>query len=317
MPSGYAENERLDLYLTRFVENATRSKVQDGIKNGFVSVNGTVPKASYKVQAGDQIRISLPKAPPPDALAEDIPLDIVFEDDHLIIINKPAGMVVHPAFGNWTGTLVNALLHHTEDLGETDDDLRPGIVHRLDKGTTGLLVVAKTEAALRHLSAQFAKHNLERTYQAVVWGHPPDEGVLEGNLGRSPKDRKKMTVLPDGQGKRAVTRFRVLQRFDHLSLLEFRLETGRTHQIRVHAAHAGWFVFGDPVYGGDTVRYGPNTGGRKTMFLQLFALLGRQCLHAKTLGFTHPATGEAMRFDSDLPDDFKTVLDRLEVHSRR
>ncbi len=312
VPPGHHENLRLDKYITQFVQNATRNKVQEGIKEGYVKVNGKVEKASYKMQPGDHIEIELPKPPPPEAKPEEIPLEIVHEDNDLILINKPPNMVVHPAFGNWTGTLVNGLLHHTGSLSEVNDAaIRPGIVHRIDKDTSGLLVVAKNDVAHNFLATQFAKHDIQRTYWAVVWGTPPAEGVFEGDIGRSKKDRKIMAVTDDGSGKHAVTHYRILEYFDHLALAEVRLETGRTHQIRVHFAHNGFPVFGDKVYRGDSVRYGSNTGARKAMFENLFASLNRQCLHAKTLGFVHPQSKENVFFDSELPGDFRNVLSKL------
>jgi 23S rRNA pseudouridine1911/1915/1917 synthase len=317
VPPGQHEAIRLDVYITQFVENATRNKVQDAIKSGYVCVNGKHEKASYKMLPGDEIFIELPIAPPPEAVAEDLPLDIVHEDDDLLVVNKAAGMVVHPAYGNWTGTLVNGLMHHVEELGDRDDDagdLRPGIVHRLDKDTSGLLVVAKNDATLADLSAKFAEKDVERTYWTVVWGTPPEEGTIEGDIGRSKHDRKLMTVLPQGRGKHAVTHYKVLEYFDYLSLLEVRLETGRTHQIRVHLAHIGHHVFGDLTYGGTSVRFGPNTGSRKVMFHKLITDLGRQALHAKTLGFEHPSTRKMIRFESELPADLQHVLDMLREH---
>lgn len=311
VPAGQQEEIRLDVYITSFVENATRNKVQDAIKAGYVKVNGKKEKASYKMQPGDNIYIELPKAPPPEAKAEEMDIDIVHEDDDLIVVNKQAGMVVHPAFGNWSGTLVNGLMHHVDELGESDNDLRPGIVHRLDKDTSGLLVVAKNDETLAKLSAKFAEKDVERTYWAIVWGTPAEVGTIEGDIGRSKHDRKLMTVLPGGRGKHAVTHYKVLEYFDYLSLVEVKLETGRTHQIRVHFNHIGHNVFGDPTYGGTSVRYGPNTGTRKTMFHKLITGLGRQALHAKTLGFEHPSTGEMIRFESELPEDFNYVLETL------
>ncbi|MBO6795359.1 MAG: RluA family pseudouridine synthase [Balneolaceae bacterium] len=316
VPPGQQEAIRLDVYITNFVENATRNKVQDAIKAGYVMVNGKKEKASYKLLPNDYIFIELPKAPPPEAKAEELELDIVHEDDDLIIVNKAAGMVVHPAYGNWTGTLVNGLMHHVDELGTADNDLRPGIVHRLDKDTSGLLVVAKNDETLAKLSAKFAEKDVERTYWAIVWGTPAEEGTVEGDIGRSKQDRKLMTVLQGGRGKHAVTHYKVLEYFDYLSLVEVRLETGRTHQIRVHFNHIGHNVFGDTTYGGTSVRYGPNTGNRKVMFHKLITRLGRQALHAKTLGFEHPSTGEMVRFDSELPEDFQHVLDTLREHCK-
>lgn len=315
VPDGQTTEIRLDLYITSFVQNATRNKVQKAIKEGHVLVNGSVEKPSYIVQPGDRIEISLPKPPPPKAEPEKMDLKIVYEDEELLVVDKPADMVVHPAFGNWSGTLVNGLLYHAgEQLSETDEtSLRPGIVHRLDKDTSGLLVVAKNENALKLLSDQFAEKKTKRTYWAIVWGYPPESGTIEGNIGRSPKDRKIMTILKEG-GKEAVTHFKTLERYDHLALLEVRLETGRTHQIRVHLQHQGLYVFGDSKYGGDNVRYGPNTGSRKNMFRNMFDALPRQALHAKTLGFFHPVSGDFMEFDSELPDDFLFVLSRLRTN---
>lgn len=313
VPAGQQESIRLDAYITSFVENATRNKVQKAIKDGYVSVNGKQEKASYKMLPGDEIHIELPIAPPPEAKAEELELNIVFEDEDLILVNKEAGMVVHPAYGNWSGTLVNGLMHHVEELGgeEEEENLRPGIVHRLDKDTSGLLVVAKNNETLAALSTKFAEKDIERTYWAIVWGTPSEEGTIEGDIGRSKHDRKLMTVLPDGRGKHAVTHYKVLEYFDYLSLVEVKLETGRTHQIRVHFAHIGHHVFADPTYGGTSVRYGPNTGQRKVMFHKLITGLGRQALHAKTLGFEHPKTGEMVQFDSELPEDFQHVLTTL------
>ncbi len=314
VPEGHHEQMRLDKYITGFIQNATRNKVQEGIRNGWVRVNGVLEKASYRVQPEDQIVIIIPKAPPPQAVGEEIPLDIVYEDDTLIVVDKPAGMVVHPSFGNWTGTMVNALLHHTQTLSAAnkDDVLRPGIVHRLDKDTSGLLVVAKNDLAHHHLSKQFAAKSVDRIYRAVIWGSPQkDEGSINQPLGRDPSDRKKMAVVKEGTGKPAITHYHVLQRFDHLALVDVTLETGRTHQIRVHFSWQGHPVLGDPVYGGDSVRFGPNTGSRKTMFQNIFSSLGRQCLHARLLGFEHPATREWMVFESPIPNDMQQTIDKI------
>jgi 23S rRNA pseudouridine1911/1915/1917 synthase len=312
VPDGQTTDIRLDKYITSFIQNATRNKVQKAIKEGFVLVNGKPEKPSYIMQPGDKIEITLPKPPPEKAKPEKMDLDIVYEDDELLIVNKPPDMVVHPAYANWTGTLVNGLLWHTENtLSNADEEtLRPGIVHRLDKDTSGLLVVAKNETAHQKLAKQFAHKKVKRKYWAIVWGDPPDEGTIESNIGRSPRDRKIMTVLKKN-GKRAVTHFKKIEAFDHLALLEIELETGRTHQIRVHMQHNGYYVFGDPTYGGDSVRYGPNTGSRKTMFKNLFSVMRRQALHAKTLGFIHPGTEEFVEFDSKLPSDFQFVLDKI------
>jgi 23S rRNA pseudouridine1911/1915/1917 synthase len=310
---GQHEPVRLDKYLTVMVKNATRTRVQEAIKNGWVLVNSKQEKASYNVQPNDRIDITLPVPPPPETTAEEIELDIVYEDDDLIIVNKPAGMVVHPAFGNWTGTLVNGLLFHAGRLSDVHEDMtRPGIVHRIDKDTSGLLVVARNDAAHQRLSAQFSRHTIKRHYLALVWGHPPDEGSIDAPIGRNRRDRKLMDVVEGG--KRAVTYYKVVERFDHLALVDVTLETGRTHQIRVHFAHINHPVFGDATYGGDTIRYGPNTGSRKQMFENLFLKLPRQCLHARVLGFTHPRTGEEVEFDAPLPADIAGVLETLRIN---
>lgn len=318
VPDGQHTDIRLDKYITSFIQNATRNKVQKAIKDGYVIVNGNTEKPSYTMQPGDKIEIRLPKPPPPEAEPEKMDLNIVYEDEHIVIVNKSVDMVVHPAFGNWTGTLVNGLLYHTqENLSLTDEEtLRPGIVHRLDKNTSGLLVVAKNDVAHQKLAKQFAEKTANRTYWTIVWGDPPDSGTIKGDIGRSPKDRKIMTVLPDGKGKSAVTHYKVLERFDHLALLEVNLETGRTHQIRVHMQHEGYYVVGDSTYGGAAVRYGPNTGSRKQMFNNLFARITDQMLHAKTLGVVHPVTDEYMEFNSDLPENFQHVLDTLRTNCK-
>lgn len=313
VPEGHQSGTRLDKYIASFIENTSRTKVQKAIDGGHVTVNDSVEKSSYNMQPGDVIDIHLPIPKPPEAKPEQMELDIVYEDDDLIIVNKEADMVVHPAYGNWTGTLVNGLMWYADELSEPEKDtIRPGIVHRLDKDTSGILVVAKNDETHRQLSEYFRTKDIERTYWAIVWGTPDkEEGTITGDIGRNPRDRKKMTVLPDGEGKHAVTHYKILEYFDHLSLLELKLETGRTHQIRVHLADRNLWVFGDQKYGGDSVRYGANTGSRKQMFNNLFASLQRQCLHAKTLGFEHPTTGEQVQFDSELPGDFQQVLGML------
>lgn len=319
VPDGHSENTRVDAYITQFVQNATRNKVQEAIKAGYVWVNEKPVKASYRMQPGDVIDIELPKPPPPDAKPEDIPIDIIFEDEHLLIVNKPAGMVVHPAFGNWTGTLVNGLLHHVDSLSDVDDELiRPGIVHRLDKNTSGLLVVAKNDTVHAKLSELFSTHDIERKYHAIVWGlFPEHTGTITGNIGRSRTDRKKMAVVDDDSGKHAVTHYRVLEELELLSYIELQLETGRTHQIRVHCSHLNHPVFGDVEYGGNSVRYGSNTGGRKDLFERLFKQMQHQCLHARTLGFVHPITGEELFFEAELPEAFQSVLNELREFANR
>lgn len=318
VPEGHSAAMRLDKYITGFIQNATRSKVQKAIEEGFVLVNGKKVRSSYGMKPGDIIDITIPKPPPPEVKPEKMDLDIIYEDDDILVVNKKAGRVVHPAYGNWTGTLVNGLLWHTDKLaGIEEESVRPGIVHRLDKDTSGILVVTKNKEAHRILSNYFRARDIERTYWAIIWGTPEqEEGTITGDIGRSPGDRKKMTVVPDGQGKHAVTHYKVLEHFDHLTLVKAKLETGRTHQIRVHFANEHHWVLGDRQYGGNSVRYGPNTGSRKQMFNNLFASLKRQCLHAKTLGFDHPRTGEFMEFESELPEDFQHVLDVLRTNCK-
>lgn len=313
VPEGHNSGVRLDKYITGFVQNASRTKVQKAIEDGYVTVNGSVEKSSYNMQPGDVIDIELPIPKPPEAKPEEMELDIVYEDEDLIIVNKSGDRVVHPAYGNWTGTLVNGLMWHADQLSKEDEDtLRPGIVHRLDKDTSGVLVVAKNEEAHRTLSKYFQTKDIERTYWAIIWGTPEQkEGTITGNIGRNPRDRKLMDVVEDDEGKHAVTHYKVLEYFDHLTLVEVQLETGRTHQIRVHFANENHWVFGDRKYGGDSVRYGPNTGSRRQMFNNLFSSMERQALHAKTLGFEHPRTGEFVEFSSSLPPDFAHVLETL------
>jgi 23S rRNA pseudouridine1911/1915/1917 synthase len=304
------KKERLDLFLTNHVQNATRTKVQHAIQDGMVMVNGRSVRSSHRVAPGEIIHITLPKAPPQDVVAENIPLDIPYEDEHLLVINKPAGMVVHPAFGNYTGTLVNALLYHCNSLPVPGDPTRPGIVHRLDKDTSGLLVVAKTDSAHAHLARQFVRRTIQREYQAIVWGiFPEPAGVIETLLGRSKADRKKMAVVREG--KLAITEYAVLEQFPYLSLIKLKLRTGRTHQIRVHLAHIHHPVFGDPAYNGRQLAWGPGTTRQKIEVQAFLKILPRQALHAKTLGFLHPATGRNVSFDSSLPDDMTQVLASL------
>lgn len=318
VPEGHHSGVRLDKYITSFIQNASRTKVQQAIEDGYVTVNGSVEKSSYNMDPGDVIDIHLPIPKPPDTKPEEMDLDIVYEDDDLIIVNKEAGIVMHPAYGNWTGTLVNGLMWYAEELSGSDSDtVRPGIVHRLDKDTSGIVVVAKNDETHRVLSEYFRTKDIERTYWAIVWGTPDkEEGIITGDIGRNRSDRKKMAVVPDGKGKHAITHYKVLEYFDHLTLVELKLETGRTHQIRVHFANEHHWVFGDQTYGGDAVRYGPNTGTRKQMFNNLFSTLERQCLHAKTLGFDHPSTGKFMEFDSPLPPDFTHVLQMLQQNCK-
>jgi len=282
-------------------------------------VNGVAVKQNYKIKPEDEVSIVMPyPVREIELIPEDIPLDIVYEDDTVIVLNKQANMVVHPGYGNYSGTLVNGLIHHFEQLPSKSDDFygRPGLVHRLDKHTTGLMVIAKTEDALTNLSKQFYDRTTERRYHALVWGDViEDEGTITGNLGRSNKDRKLMTVFPDGDyGKHAVTNYKVLRRFGYVTLVECKLETGRTHQIRAHMKHIGHTLFNDLEYGGDKVLKGTTFSKYKQFVLNNFSLLTGQALHAKTLGFVHPKTKEFMRFESELPSDFEAVLARWETY---
>jgi 23S rRNA pseudouridine1911/1915/1917 synthase len=316
--------ERLDLYISRNTQNATRNKVQKAIADGNVTINGKIAKSSKKVQPNDYIICKIMKPPPIELIPQDIPLDIVFEDDFLLVINKKAGMCVHPGFGNRYDTLVNALLYHfgereskqiefddeEEDEGEifAGDSIRPGIVHRLDKDTSGLLVVAKDAITHAKLSEQFSMKTSRREYNALVWGELKDDsGIIEGNIGRSSRDRKLFEVVKRG-GKTATTEYKVLERFRHLSLIELKLHTGRTHQIRVHTKHIGHPVFGDISYGGDLVLFGGEDKQFRIKAEKAIRFAGRQLLHAKTLGFLHPKTLQEMLFDSDLPDDMVEVM---------
>ncbi len=309
------KKERLDLYLSNAIENATRSKVQKLIEAGFVKVNGRVVKSSYLVQPEDIIEASHPITPRPEkAEPEEIPLDIVFEDEYLLIVNKPAGMVAHPAYSNYTGTLVNALLHHSSKLSNVNEPGRPGIVHRIDKNTSGLLVVAKDDWTHAQLAKQFSKHIIEREYQAIVWGlFKQKKEEINYNITRSKSDRKKFAVS-DTEGKSALTYYEVIEEFEFTSLLKLNLKTGRTHQIRVHLAAVNHPVFGDETYGGTKIVYGSSLPKIKNRVENLLKLIPRQALHAKTLGFEHPHTKEYVRFDSELPEDMTTLLEKLKLN---
>jgi 23S rRNA pseudouridine1911/1915/1917 synthase len=308
---------RVDKFLMNFIENATRSKIQQAAKAGNVLVNDIAIKSNHKVKPNDVVRVVLAYPPPEKLLvAEDIPLDIVYEDEEVIVVNKPAGMVVHPGHGNYSGTLVNGLIHHIENL-PTNSSERPGLVHRIDKDTSGLLVVAKTEFAMANLSKQFFDRTTERLYYALVWGHvEDDEGTIEGNIGRSFKNRLQMDVFPDGDfGKHAVTHYKVLERLTYVTLVQCKLETGRTHQIRAHFKHIGHTLFNDERYGGNDILKGTTFTKYKQFVNNCFKVLPRQALHAKTLGFTHPTTGEFMKFNSDIPEDITDCLDKWRTYS--
>ncbi|SFE41317.1 RluA family pseudouridine synthase [Thermophagus xiamenensis] len=305
---------RIDKFLVNRIENASRNKIQEAAASGSVLVNGKSVKANYKIKPDDIVTIEMSWPPREiEIVPENIPLDIVFEDNELIVVNKPPGMVVHPGYGNYTGTLVNALAWHLKDHPWFQSkDPRPGLVHRIDKDTSGLLVVAKTENAKTHLAQQFFNKTTSRTYQALVWGIvKEDEGTIVGNIGRNPRDRKQMTVFPDDtQGKPAVTHYKVLERLGYVTLLECRLETGRTHQIRVHLKHIGHTLFNDERYGGNQILKGTTFTKYRQFVKNCFSILPRQALHAKTLGFQHPTTGEMMEFDSPLPDDMTALLEK-------
>ncbi len=305
---------RIDKFLFNRLEKQSRSRIQAAAEAGNVIVNGTAVKSSYRVKPLDVIQIMLPyERRELEILPENIPLDIPYEDADLLIVNKPAGMVVHPGHGNYAGTLVNALAWHLrEEPGFSEKDMRAGLVHRIDKNTSGLLVVAKNERAHARLAKQFFDHTISRRYMALVWGDfAEDEGVIEGNIGRSQKDRLKMAVFPDGeQGKHAVTHWRVLERLGYVTLVECRLETGRTHQIRVHMESIGHPLFGDERYGGDRILRGTTFAKYKQFVENCFAIMPRQALHARSLGFTHPASGQPMEFEAALPADFQGVLEK-------
>ncbi|GAB2462707.1 pseudouridine synthase [Hymenobacter qilianensis] len=307
---------RIDKFLLNRLSHTSRTKIQNAILAEAVQVNEKVVKASYRIKPHDVITITLPEPPREfKVVPEPMELDIPYEDSALLIVNKPAGLVVHPAFGNWQGTLVNGLAHHLQNLPTgRNGEIRPGLVHRIDKDTSGLLVIGKSEWAMTHLSQQFFHHTIERTYLALVWGVPKEmEGTIRGHVGRSVKDRKVQAVFPDGeQGKPAVTHYKVLKTFRHVALLQCNLETGRTHQIRVHMKHIGHPLFSDATYGGDKILYGQRTGAYKAFVEKAFALMPRQALHAKSLGFEHPDTGQHLHFESELPADFAAVLDKWE-----
>jgi 23S rRNA pseudouridine1911/1915/1917 synthase len=311
---------RLDKFLFDRLANTSRNRIQVAAKAGNVLVNGKTAKPSQKVKPADEISVVLPYPQRElELVPEDIPLNILFEDDHILVINKQAGLVVHPGHGNWTGTLVNALLFHFGKLPSApgSESPRPGLVHRLDKDTTGVMVIGKTEEALTHLARQFFDRTSDRRYNALVWGDfDEDEGVIEGHIGRSPKDRTVQCVFPDGeQGKAAITRWKVLERFRYITLVECKLETGRTHQIRVHMQWKGHPLFNDANYGGDRVLKGTTFTKYKQFVENCFRMIPRQSLHARTLDIDHPITGERMHFESPLPPDMQAVLEKWRAYT--
>ncbi|QMU65642.1 MAG: RluA family pseudouridine synthase [Flavobacteriaceae bacterium] len=308
---------RVDKFLINFIENATRNKIQLAAKAGNILVNEVSVKSNYKVKPNDIVRVVFFYPPHENLLvAEDIPLDIVFEDASLIVVNKPPGMVVHPGHGNYSGTLVNGLMNHIENL-PVNGNHYPGLVHRLDKDTSGLLVVAKTDAAMAHLAKQFFYRTTERLYYTLVWGNiKEDKGTIKGHIGRNPKNRLQMDVFPDGEyGKPAVTHFKVIERLTYVTFIECKLETGRTHQIRAHFKHIGHPLFNDERYGGDQILKGTTFTKYKQFVENCFHVLPRQALHAKTLGFTHPITGKFLQFDSEIPEDMKTCLEKWRMYA--
>jgi len=305
---------RIDKFLAVRIENASRTRIQAAANAGNILVNNRTVKPNYRVKPGDVVQVVLPNPPREiELIPENIPLNIVFEDDDVVVVNKEPGMVVHPAYGNYTGTLVNALMWHFRDLPLfSTGELRPGLVHRIDKNTSGILVIAKNELALNRLSKQFFDRTTGRNYIAIVWGTPkPSSGIIAGNVGRNLRDRKIMQVFPDGsQGKNAITHYTVLEDIGYVSLVECRLETGRTHQIRVHFSHIKHPLFNDEEYGGDQILKGTTFAKYQQFVKNCFRILPRQALHAKSLAFDHPVTGKRLSFDSELPDDMKQVIEK-------
>jgi len=311
---------RIDKYLMNFIENATRNKIQAAAKDGSIFVNDIAVKSNYKVKPFDVIRVKFEHPPFENLLVgEDIPLDIVYEDDDLLVVNKPAGIVVHPGHGNYSGTLINALIFHFENLPKNSSD-RPGLVHRIDKDTSGLLVVAKTEHAMAHLSKQFKDKTSEREYVAIVWGNvKEDEGTVEGHIGRHPKNRLQNTVYEGDdayKGKPAATHYKVIERLGYVTLLSCKLETGRTHQIRVHMKYIGHTLFNDERYGGNLILKGTTFTKYKQFVSNCFKVLQRQALHAKNLGFEHPVTGKQMSFNTDVPQDMQKCIEKWRHYAK-
>lgn len=312
---------RIDKFLFNRIENISRTRIQSAAEAGCILVNQKPVKSNYKIKPFDEIVVVLPQKPAKyDVKAENIPIDIVYEDDDVVLINKKPGMVVHPGLGNFSGTLVNALLYHFEQLpAKQDEPYRPGLVHRIDKFTSGLIIAAKNEFAMAHLAKQFFDHTINRRYNALVWGEfDEQEGTVIGNIARHQRFRKIFTVYPPGGeiGKHAVTHYKVLESFGHTSLIECKLETGRTHQIRVHMQHIGHPVFSDNTYGGDKIVRGTIYTKYRQFVDNCFALIPRQALHARSLGFIHPKTGKEMYFETELPDDFLAATEKWRAYSK-
>jgi len=305
---------RVDRFLNDRITNVSRTKIHDACEAGNILANGKPVKSSYKVKPNDLITVVLPHPPREiELIPENIPLNIVYEDNDLLVVNKQPGMVVHPSYGHYTGTLINALMYHFRDLPLfSSGELRPGLVHRIDKNTSGLLLIAKNEFAMNKLAKQFFDRTIDRRYQALVWGNFPEkEGTITGNVGRNPRDRKVMFVFSDGsEGKPAITHYKVLEDFNYVTLVECKLETGRTHQIRIHLKYAGHPLFNDEEYGGNQILKGTTFTKYKQFVNNCFKILPRQALHAKTLSFTHPVSGKWMSFDSEIPNDMLEVLQK-------
>lgn len=310
---------RIDKWLMHKIANASRTKIQAAIEVGFVLVNEKPVKSNYKVKPLENVRIVLPEAPRDTEIhPENIPLNVVYEDEELLVVNKPAGMVVHPGFNNYTGTLVNALAYHFGNLPQKNASHRPGLVHRIDKDTSGLLVIAKTEFALTHLAKQFYNHSIHRRYFALIWGEPdPPEGTIKGYLSRDPADRRKTRNLPDPEsGKEAITHYKVEEKFYFSSLVSCTLETGRTHQIRAHMQFLGHPIFSDEMYGGREIRKGSALPKFRQFIDNSFSIMPRQALHAGELGFIHPKTLKQVSLKAEFPEDFALLLDKIRKYTR-